>query len=103
MRIVNELLLAEFRSRQRCELCGRATPEGCEPHHLASRGHGGGYRIDARPNLMSLCPGPWGCHQKYHDGKVRRIDLLAVVANREGVSVEDIKEAIWKLQRTPNK
>lgn len=100
MKVVCPELLAEFRSAPKCELCGRWTPNGAEPHHLVGRGHGGGCRLDVRKNIVALC---LYCHRARHDGNIPQSVLLAIVANREGVSVEDIREAIWKLQQTPKK
>ena len=85
MKIVDEALLALFRSATRCEWCGRDTPEGADPAHVFARGVGGGSRLDIRINLVSLCRGwhngQWvSCHDANHAGLFFELDaILAVV------------------------
>ena len=99
MRVVDKALLAVFRSAQRCEWCGKATPEGCHPHHLWGRGLGGGSRLDIRLNLAALCA---RCHRLHHDGhRPLKCDLLAIVAAREHTTQDRIERVVYKIRRTP--
>ncbi len=100
MKIVDELLLESFRAPGRCEYCGHYCQRR-EPHHIFSRGMGGGSRLDVRINLISLCPAFVGqeCHNQYHAGHILRCDLLAIVAKREGRLQTDIEAEIYKLRR----
>lgn len=98
MIVIDEKLLTEFRRKVQCEWCGKPTPSGCDPHHLFSRGHGGGSRLDVRRNLVGLCR---DCHNSHHNGhEPMRLDLLAVVAQREQCLQGDIEEEIYRLRRT---
>lgn len=103
MKIVNEILLAEFRTAGRCEWCG-AWCRVREPSHLWGRGFGGGTRLDVRINLMgkgSTANFECGCHNAYHAGKIGRNELLSVVAAREQCVPDDIEVVIWLLKRLP--
>ena len=95
MKIIDEVLLDEFRTAPRCEWCGRATPGGCEPHHDFARGRGGGFRLDIRINLLAL--DRW-CHNRAHAGKISRKQLLAVIAVREHRPAEEIELEIRRLR-----
>lgn len=102
MKIINKELLNEFRRPGRCEYCGRVCKKLRDPHHLWGRGLGGGERLDVRINLMSLgfafdC----NCHGKFHNGQIKKEDLVAIVAKREGTTPEAIEEEIWRLRREP--
>jgi len=98
MIVIDDGLLWEFRLARKCEWCGRAAPQGCDPHHLWCRGFGGGGRLDVRVNLISVCR---DCHRLIGDGKIARHDLLAVVAARERCLQDDIESAIHELRRAP--
>ena len=98
MRITDEPLLADFRAARRCELCGKPTPSGCDPHHNWPRGIGGGSRLDVRFNLISLCR---ECHTAVHLGKVSRLSLLQLVGKRERMTVTEIEDAKNELLRRP--
>lgn len=75
------------------EVCGR--PAEGEPHHIRTRGAGGG---DVRENLIQLC----GLHhQMVHDGKINRSDLIRTVAKREGRTPEEIAAAIGVAELFP--
>lgn len=65
-----------------CERCGKWTT--IEPHHIFTRGAGG---RDIRINLVQLCT---DCHIAAHDGGIQRDELLAIVARRECMSVDDV-------------
>jgi len=58
-----------------CERCGR--PADIEPHHVFTRGAGG---QDIPENLIQLCT---ACHIAAHDGRIRRDELIRIVADRE--------------------
>ena len=95
MKIINEALLDEFRTAQRCEWCGRPTPGGCDPHHVFARGRSDGFRLDIRTNLLAL--DRW-CHDRAHRGKIARKQLLAVIAIRDGRPAEEIELEIIRLR-----
>ena len=53
-------------------------------------------------NLIALCEtftGGDNCHDSVHAGCILREDLLAIVAQREGVLQADIRERIDMLRR----
>ncbi len=93
MRIVDEELLEKFRSKTTCEWCKKLFLSGLDPHHVHSKGAG---RLDIQWNLIALCR---RCHSDVHDGRILRDDLLAVVAAREGVLQDEIRQKIWDLRR----
>ena len=101
MRIVNQSILAQFRTPGRCEWC-RTACTAREPAHLFSRGAG---RLDIAVNLVALgstlayqCP----CHSDHHSGREpNRNDLLAIVAQRENVLQDDIVAAVHFLRAAP--
>lgn len=93
MAIVNEELLAEFRRKPQCEYCHKRTRTGLDPHHIFSRGAG---RVDDRYNLIALCR---VCHVRFHGGLIRRGDLLAIVARREGVTPESCEQHVYDMRR----
>jgi 5-methylcytosine-specific restriction endonuclease McrA len=74
VRVRDEAAMDEARDRGRCEKCGVACRP--HPHHVKSRGAGGG---DTRENLISLCP---PCHDLTHRGLISRDTLRAIVAAR---------------------
>lgn len=103
MKIINENLLDEFRTPGKCEWC-RKHCKSREPNHLWCRGHGGGFRLDIRINLISLgrsevfaCP----CHNLYHAGKVSCEEMTELVAKREKVLPSELTDAIFCLQALP--
>lgn len=60
---------------------------------------GGGYRLDVRLNLVSLCR---ACHQEHHAGhRPLYVDLLALVAAREGVQQGDVERVVTELRNAP--
>lgn len=92
----------DFRNAAACEWCGREREHWFQfdPHHfLIHRGHGGGSRLDIRANLISLCGLP--CHQEAEAQKIRRGDLLPIVAKREGVSESALEAVVKLLWRMP--
>lgn len=106
MKIISDPTMHDFRILTRCEWCGRSTPEGTDPHHVFGRGHGGGWRLDWRGNLIGLCRSYVGmdfvsCHAEAHAGKIERASLLAVIATREGLMQSDLEAQIRRLQNAP--
>lgn len=102
MRIpANEKLLDEFRGPGQCEACG-VWCNRREPHHIVTRGIGGN-RLDLRINLIALGEAfACTCHTHHHNGHWPRTDhLLAIVAQREGMQPQQIKEAIRDIRRMP--
>lgn len=90
----NERLLDTFRGPGSCELCGLWCM-GRDAHHAFERGVNSWKRIDLPWNLISLgtmFPGPdrgqCKCHAKYHNGLIKRVQILEKIAAREGVTVQ---------------
>jgi hypothetical protein len=97
--IKDESLLTQFRRKTHCEWCLRPRRRGeLQVNHVFCRGQGGGKRLDIRVNLVSLC---WQCHGSYHDGWIKRRELLDLVAAREGTTIEAIITEIYRLRRAP--
>ena len=94
----NEDLLAEFRCRGACEMCGRRVYP-LQPDHYRCRGMGGGSRLDIRINLAALCP---PCHTEYQEApREKRRRVLEVIAKRERTTPEDIEAVVAVILRTP--
>lgn len=96
-RIVDKKLLENMKEIENCELCGS---EKCvENAHIVSRGAGG---PDIRENVVRLC-GParygMGCHGAQHCEAISKDELFAVVARREGKTVDEIKDIVHKAWR----
>lgn len=68
-----------------CERCGAYA--NIEPHHVFTVGSGG---CDIAANLVQLCT---ACHMGAHDGSIKRDELLAIVAKREGLTFEEAYRA----------
>ncbi len=101
MKVIDNDLLNEFRHAGICEFCLRRVTNR-EPHHIIGRGMGGGRRMDVRINLISLCAefsGGAHCHTLVHVGRIGREKLLAVVARREGLSVDALERELHRLRR----
>lgn len=94
MRRINNKLLDKFRSNPFCEHCGIIVTRA-HPHHVFSRGMGGGMRLDIPANLIALCP---DCHHRVHIGKIPRDTLISIVAQREGRTEEEILAEIRSLR-----
>lgn len=102
MKIVDEHLLDKFRTPGKCEVCG-VRVKAREPHHLLSKGMGGGSRLDVAENIVAvgrsapfpLCP----CHSRIHDGHISRAQLVAIIGRREGMKDEAVMEYLWSLKR----
>ena len=106
MRVIDPKLCAEFRQPGPCGWCGRWCQRP-ECAHVMAKGVGGGRQLDIRINLIPL-GGPWECqcHLAQHSALKRlkmpggviadaptQEQLLEKVAAREGVSVQQIKDA----------
>jgi hypothetical protein len=105
--IIDEPLLKLYRVAGCCELCGRWCSFR-EAHHVRTRGSG---RLDHRFNIVGTCPSMAAncCHTKIHfsglyvDGKrVTRARMEEIIAEREGVSPEEVRAEMDRLRRTPN-
>ncbi len=73
-----------------CEYCGK--PAYGWPHHIKTRGAGG---KDDRKNLIQLCG---ECHELAQQYKIPRLELVTIVAAREGTTVQEIyRESGWLL------
>jgi 5-methylcytosine-specific restriction endonuclease McrA len=95
MRIEDEKLLARMKQPGLCEYCGRPCVDGRDPHHLHTKASG---RLDIKENLASLCR---ECHNGFHNsGKPSFAELLSIVAEREGMTPEEIVEKVHRLRRT---
>jgi hypothetical protein len=103
MILIDERTLDTFRQKTVCEYCGRHCPQGLDPHHVFSRGHGGGTRLDHPYNLIALCRGfqngAWiSCHQRAQAGQITRREILAIVAARERLTPEDLLAFLIELR-----
>lgn len=101
MIIEDEALLDEFRTAGQCELCGKDAPRR-EPHHAFARGLGGGSRLDVRVNLVAVsAQGTFvcHCHRLFHDGFIPRRCVLAIIALREGMTIDAVEREVYRLRR----
>jgi hypothetical protein len=98
VKIIDEPLLHEFRCKPWCEHCKYTSMGMLEPHHLRGKGMGGWSRFDVKYNLIALCR---FCHQSYHDGRIDKAKLMAIVARRERVTVEELEEMLRRLTDGP--
>ena len=86
-RIRNRALLKAMREKiPYCERCGKPGHGGM--HHIRYRSQGGS---DIRPNLIRLCV---YCHRGIHDARHDRTELIAIVARREGMTLEEVADGI---------
>ena len=72
--------------KKSCEVCGSA--QGCENHHVISRGAGG---PDIPENLITLCKIE---HTMAHNGQIPKDDLWDAIAEREGKPVDEIRRIV---------
>jgi hypothetical protein len=94
VKVIDPKLLKSVRLRP-CEVEGCEHPTPAESHHVYTRGAG---QIDLPCNLIALCHAHHYSH--HYNGTPSTADLLAIVARREGVSVEDIQQTVWRYRRT---
>ena len=89
-RITSKKTIQEIR-KSYCEICGQRT--NIEPHHINTRGSGGG---DIKENLIQLCT---QCHINTHSGQYpTKDDCLNKVAEREGITyVKKWQKSILKI------
>jgi len=88
-RIKSKKTIQECR-KDYCEYCGKKATG--EPHHIRPRSLGGS---DIKENLIQLC---FDCHRAAHDGKILYPAFVAIVAKREGLSVEEVCNRIgWPV------
>ncbi|AEG14341.1 HNH endonuclease [Desulfofundulus kuznetsovii DSM 6115] len=85
IRVVDPGVIESVRS-ERCEYCGKPGP--VDVHHIKPRSAG---RRDIRPNLISLCR---ECHRKAQAHEIDRLELVQLVAKREGMTPEEVCVAI---------
>ena len=69
-----------------CERCGAPGHGGM--HHIRYRSQGGS---DIRENLIRLC---MYCHRGIHAARYSRVELIDIVAQREGKAAREITETI---------
>jgi hypothetical protein len=109
MQIENETLLQEFRTPGPCEICCRFAPIR-EPHHVQTRGFGGGQRLDIRVNLVAVGSSlkkkgsgfrafTCHCHKLAQAYKIETDFLVAIIAKREFVRKEEITEVMDFMNR----
>lgn len=98
-------LLSSFRGPGKCEIC-QAQHSWREVHHVLSRGSGGS---DVRLNCLSICPtmSVYGeqCHYRLHYSgqtkagrRMTREDLFFIIAQREGVSADEVETKLYELR-----
>ena len=87
MKIINDAALDKFRGPGRCEFC-RFHFSSRDPHHVESKGIGGGKHLDIASNLVSLCR---TCHSTKADTPEGKDRCIAIIANREKGSPSDIE------------
>ncbi len=98
MKIVNEKTLALFRAAGPCEHC-RKWQDRRDPHHVTSRGHGAGTRIDLKENLVGLCR---ACHSRYGDDPRHKEFFLTLIAERENFKNADaVMDYLYSVRNAP--
>lgn len=99
--VIDEPLLASMREPGPCEMCGYWFKDR-QVHHVFEKGARSWKRIDLPWNLISLGPmlGPLcRCHSRYHHGVLSRSAILVVVANREKVTPQQIRDEHARMLR----
>lgn len=96
-RVVDKKGMAKVKAIESCENCGS---KNClEVAHIVSKGARG---PDIKENAVKLC-GPAafgaGCHGANHKGNITKEQLFAIVAKREGQTIEEVKEIVHKAWR----
>lgn len=98
MKLIDEDLLAAFRSKRRCELCAQPADGPLDPHHVMAKGMGGASRVDVRENLLALCR---ECHCNVHAGNIHRDVCWLIVALREGLTVDECRARVMRVLNAP--
>lgn len=100
MQVFDDALLDVFRAKRRCELCGVGIEYvKAEPHHIASKGMGGGGQLDIAMNLLAT---HLGCHHAIHLGRVDRRVVWFIVACREHLATwEEAYYHVMRVQAAP--
>ena len=97
MKVFDDDLLWEFRRKRTCEYCKHPLHYYAHPHHVHSRGAG---RVDISCNLIALGAAfDCNCHGRVHSGSIERMEILTIVARREGKTIEEIEQEVWRLRR----
>ena len=97
MEVIDEGTLDVFRKAGYCDVCGCYTCR-LQPHHIVRKNMGGHGNIDVRVNILGV---DVECHDRIHLGKISKERQLELVAQREGVSVDAIKEALRAIRALP--
>jgi hypothetical protein len=108
MKILNPLLLAEYRIPGNCDFCGKLC-RAREPAHVIAKGMGAGRQLDIPLNLLAAGSSrtfECDCHRRQHDsGQPGRLEMLQIAADREFgqgfVHAECVQDLLWEILRTP--
>lgn len=98
MQVIDGKLLDAIKEEPCC-WCGNRP---ADPHHIFTKGMGGGAQLDIQENVVPLCR---TCHDDYHAarkgkrGRLLKIDLIAIAAARCRTTQESIKAKITELRR----
>jgi hypothetical protein len=92
----NEKLLDRFRGWRRDEVTGKMG--WCIPHHIISKGMGGGTRLDVAINLVAVTD---QTHARIHAGFVKRKALLAIIGRRHGMTAANVLDRLHALVARP--
>lgn len=75
-----------------CEYCGEYAESGHHRHHIRHRvGNHKEIDLDIKENLICLCG---KCHTMAHIGRIKRWQLIEIVARREGITPQQVCETI---------
>lgn len=95
-RHVDEELLSWYRQAV-CDFCETLGVRS-EPHHaVMSKGAGG---PDIHENLISVCR---TCHARIHSGAIPKKAVLALIACREGKTIDEVQQIVWEFMRNGSK
>ncbi len=99
MKITNKKMMNQFRQAPFCELCSARSRGRLEPHHVTSRGHGGGWRMDIPENLVALCH---ECHSLRGDDPDWLDRFLQIIARREGfLNGSEVLDFLHRVRNAP--
>jgi len=100
-RIVDKTGMKKVKAIDHCERCGREANGffNLEVAHVIGKGAGG---PDIKENCLKLC-GPAcmsaGCHGADHRGKIGNDELFGLIAEREGKTLDEIKDIVHRAWR----